>query len=936
MYKVKTYLSILGILISLSLLGQENGNMSREKLSFDKGWRFFKGDIPFPIVKGHRESYNNAKAAGATAAASANFNDKTWQSITLPHDWAVEGEFDKNENVSQGYRKRGIGWYRRQFKLAATDKGKHLEIQFDGIATHATIWLNGILIHRNFCGYTSMYLDITALAKYGDEVNTLAVRVDADAQEGWWYEGAGIYRHTWLLKRSPLHIATDGVYAHPIKIENTWKLPVEITLENSATSTTKANIEVSVLDAKGKTLVSQNTQNEIGILKKEVVNLNLSVDNPTLWTLENPYLYQVKTIVKQGDYILDSVVTNCGFRTIRFDADSGFFLNDKNIKIQGVCNHQDHAGVGVAVPESIVEFRLRKLKEMGVNAYRCSHHPPSVEFLDLCDKMGIMVMDENRNFNISSENLNQLRWMVRRDRNHPSIILWSVFNEEPMQGTEQGFEMVRRMSAEVKSLDSSRPVTAAMNGGLFSPKNVSQAVDVVGFNYQMQSYDRFHKENPTMKLTSSEDVSAFQIRGEYKTDKAKNIIADDDTEKAIWGSTHQKGWKMIDERPFLAGAFVWTGFDYRGEPSPFTWPTASSLFGAMDLCGFPKTAFYLHQAQWVKDKPILNIIPHWNWSDTTKSPIKVMVMSNADSVSLELNNKHFSGQKVNKYEMNTFNVPFQTGKLEAISYKNGKEITRNKVETTDVPVAIQLIPDRLSLIGDGQDAMPITVKVIDKNGLEVPTAQNHIKFSIKGGGKIIGVGNGNPNSHELEKVNERSLFNGLAQVIVQSLESSESIDLIATGEGLRPFTLSIPVAKVVPIPYVKVIQSNIQLNEWRMSAFSDTKPNPRQEIAENDMNSWFPTKAAELQIFKEGKYVLFQHQFSFTISNTDSKLHFKDLVGKAEIWLNDKLIYEKRTSEKEDIIIPFETQSQKSKLVVLIESEINKKAGLGGVVNIEF
>lgn len=930
---MKRNLFLLLLLLILSWKGE--GQTTSEKLSLDKGWKFFKGDIPFPIVKGHRESYNNAKAAGATAAASANFNDKTWQSITLPHDWAVEGEFDKNENVSQGYRKRGIGWYRRQFKLAATDKGKHLEIQFDGIATHATIWLNGILIHRNFCGYTSMYLDITALAKYGDEVNTLAVRVDADAQEGWWYEGAGIYRHTWLLKRSPLHIATDGVYAQPIKIENTWKLPVEITLENSATSTTKANIEVSILDAKGKTLVSQNTQNEIGVLKKEVVNLNLSVDNPTLWTLENPYLYQVKTIVKQGDSILDSVVTNCGFRTIRFDADSGFFLNDKNIKIQGVCNHQDHAGVGVAVPESIVEFRLRKLKEMGVNAYRCSHHPPSVEFLDLCDKMGIMVMDENRNFNISPEYMNQLRWMVRRDRNHPSIILWSVFNEEPMQGSEQGYEMVRRMNAEVKSLDDTRPVTAAMNGGLFATKNVSQAVDVVGFNYQMQSYDRFHKENPTMKLTSSEDVSAFQVRGEYKTDKAKNIMDAYDSERAIWGATHRNAWKAIAERPFLAGAFVWTGFDYRGEPSPFIWPSASSFFGAMDLCGFPKTAFYIHQAQWIKDKSIIHIAPHWNWADSVGKAIKVMVMSNADSLKLLLNSKLVAGQKVDKYEMNTFSVPYQKGKLEAVGYKNGKEISRTKVETSDEPFAVQLIPDRSFLNGDGQDAIPITVKVIDKKGREVPTAQNLIQFTIKGSGKIIGVGNGNPNSHELEKVNQRSLFNGLAQVIVQADEDTNTIELVASAEGLKPFILKIPVRKATIMPFVKIINSVVELNEWHISAFSDNKPNPAQEVAENDMNSWLPTKSAQLQLFTEGKYTLLRTNFSLNDGSKERKLVFKNLVGKAEFWLDNQLIFKKDNNESTTISVPFNGQNKSYKLVVLIETEKNQRAGLGGLVTIE-
>lgn len=665
----------------------------RERLSLDKGWKFFKGDIPFPVVKGHQASYDNAKAVNAPGDAAANFSDNAWPTVTLPHDWAVENPFDSSENVSQSYRKRGIGWYRRQFTVDSSDRGKHLEIQFDGIATHATIWFNGILIHRNWSGYTSFYLDITALATYGDERNTIAVRVDANPQEGWWYEGAGIYRHTWLVKRAPLHIVTDGVYAHPVRVGNAWTLPVEVKLAHTGHQPAKADVQVSLLDATGKTVVTTNMQTSVASLGEGVVRTTIPVDKPTLWSVESPYLYRVKTTVRQGATLVDSLTTTCGFRTIRFDADSGFYLNEKHVKLQGVCNHQDHAGVGVAVPDALWAFRLRKLKDMGVNAYRCAHNPPSAEFLATCDRMGMLVMDENRTFNTAPENTRQLQWMVRRDRNHPSIILWSVFNEEPMQGTEQGYEMVRRMSTEVKGLDTTRPVTAAMNGGMFTPANVSKAVDVVGFNYQQSLYDRFHRENPTMKLTSSEDASAYQVRGEYKTDKSQNILDAYDTERATWGATHRGAWKAIAERPFIAGEFVWTGFDYHGEPSPFTWPSASSFFGAMDLCGFPKTAFYIHQAQWVLDKPVLSMVPHWNWpTDSIGKPIKVMVMSNADSVQVVLNGKAVMGQRVDKYEMNTFAVPYTPGKLEAIGYKRGREVARTNVETTDSPACLTWYP----------------------------------------------------------------------------------------------------------------------------------------------------------------------------------------------------------------------------------------------------
>ena len=373
--------------------------------------------------------------------------------------------------------------------------------------------------------------------------------------------------------------------------------------------------------------------------------------------------------------------------------------------------------MGVAVPASMWDFKLRKLKELGANAYRCAHNPPSNEFLDACDRIGILVMDENRNFNSSPEYMRQLQWMVRRDRNHPSVFLWSVFNEEPIQGTENGYEMVRRMSKEVKRLDLTRPVTAAMNGGQFEPTNVSQAVDVVGFNYSTDKYDLFHKENPTLKMISSEDVSGLMIRDIFLTDEKKHLIDSYDTQKPGWGNTHREGWEMIDKRSFLAGCFVWTGFDYRGEPTPYSWPTVSSNFGIMDQCGFPKTAYYLHQAQWLENKNILHLVPHWNWpADSIGKPIKVMALSNADSVKLMLNGKIISGKKVDKYEMNTWMVPYKPGKLEAVGYKNRKIVSHFKVETTGKPVRLQLTSDRNVILGDGRDAIPVTVEALDSKG----------------------------------------------------------------------------------------------------------------------------------------------------------------------------------------------------------------------------
>jgi len=793
-------LLLLLICVSCSRAGAQT-----EKLSFDKGWRFYEGDIPMPVIKGHGNSYNNAKAGKAWGAADPGFDDKEWMLLNLPHDWAVEQPFDSTANLSQGYRRRGIGWYRRNFKIDARDRGKYLEVQFDGVATHATVWFNGTLVSRNWCGYTSFYIDITPFVKYGGALNTLVVKVDAVQQEGWWYEGAGIYRHAWLVKRNPIHLITDGVYAQPVRRNKTdWVIPVEATLENITKVTGNVEVEAGLYNNEGKLIVQNRTNASITSLHQAVLKISLPVNNPQLWWVDHPALYSVRSTVRQDGKIIDEIATNCGFRTIKFTADSGFYLNDTYMKIKGTCNHQDHAGVGVAVPSSLWEFRIRKLKEMGSNAFRCAHNPPAKEFLDACDKQGLLVMDENRNFNTSPEYQRQLEWMLRRDRNHPSIILWSVFNEEPMQGTETGYEMVRRMSSVVKNFDTTRPVTAAMSDGQFTPLNVSTAVDVVGFNYNYESYDKFHEANPALLMTSSEDVSGLMQRDVYVTDNKKHLLAAYDTIRPYWGTTHRVGWRAVAERRFIAGCFVWTGFDYRGEPTPYDWPTAGSNFGIMDACGFPKTAFYLHQAQWITDRPILQLVPHWNWpDDSIGKPIKVMAFSNAEKVKLLLNGKMIGQQAVDKYEMNSWEVPYRPGKLEAIGYKDGKEVSRYAVETTGEPAAIQLIADRSSIAGDGWDAVPVTVQVVDAKGRLIRTANLPVDFETDGAGSIIGMGNGDPNCHEPEKGNKHSVYNGLAQVILQSKPGGHGqLILTARSGGLKPASITVDVKDAIPVQSV--------------------------------------------------------------------------------------------------------------------------------------
>jgi beta-galactosidase len=584
-------------------------------------------------------------------------------------------------------------------------------------------------------------------------------------------------------------------------------IPVEVTLDSSDKAPSTVEVESTLMDPAGKVVVRAGTRADVDPLKESVAKFTLPVTAPELWSLEKPALYSVRTVVKQNGAEVDNVTTQCGFRTIRFDPDKGFFLNDKHVELLGTCNHQDMAGVGVAVPDSMWDFRVRRLKEMGANANRCAHNPPAAEFLDACDRLGMLVMDENRDFGSAPENLRQLDWMVRRDRNHPSVVLWSVFNEEPSQGTEMGYEMVRRMSAVVKERDTTRPVTAAQSNSDLNPINASLAADVAGFNYVYYDFDKYHALHPTKPIFSSEDTSTVMTRDEYTSSRrGANPVLDSYDDTALqWGLTHRNAWKEVATRPFVAGTMVWTGFDYRGEPQPLSWPAAGSSFGCMDLCGFPKAAYYIHQAQWIQDRPILHLIPHWNWAGSEGKPIKVMALCNAEKVALILNGKPLEEKSVDKYQMATFEVPYESGKLEAVATTDGKEVARFAVETTGEPARLQLVTDRPSLAGDGCDAQPVTVEVVDAQGRVVPTASPSVKFELSGPGAIIGLNNGDPNCHEPEKGAQHSVFHGLAQVILQSgLASQGKLTLRATSEGLTPGEAVIDVAAAPARPAVPI------------------------------------------------------------------------------------------------------------------------------------
>ena len=931
---------LLALLVAFAPMLSAIGDATpRGRLSLNKGWLFHQGDIPFPEVTGHTMTYQSAKAGAALGAAAQAFDDTGWSEVDLPHDWASHSPISKYANIAQGYRERGFGWYRRHFQVDPADRGKHFELQFDGVSTHCTVWVNGTVVHRNWCGYTSFSADITPLLKYGDEFNSVAVRVDAEAQEGWWYEGAGIYRHTWLVKRSPVHIVTDGVFTQPLRApDGKWSIPAEVTIANSGGKHAKPKVEVTLLDPEGKPVGTASQSCEVAALGGATAKLTLAVKNPRLWSVDSPTMYSVKTVLKDGDSVLDETVTPAGFRTLRFDAATGFYLNDKPLKIQGVCVHQDHAGVGVAMPDSMWEFRVRKLKEMGVNAIRCSHHPPAAEFLQVCDRLGMLVMDEARNFKTSPEYIRQLEWMVRRDRNHPSVFMWSVFNEEPFQGTEVGYEMTRRLVAAVKRLDTTRPVTAAMSGGYLTPLNVSHAVDVMGFNYHQKEYDAFHKLYPNLPILRSEDTSGFITRGEYESNMEKQTADSRDTYAARWGATHRDGWKKIAERPFIAGGFVWTGFDYAGEPTPFEWPSASSSSGIYDLCGFPKSAFFIHQAHWRKDKDVLEVIPHWNWPGREGQSIRVMALSNADTVELFLNGKSLGEKPVDPIDMVEWDVTYEPGVLLAVGKKHGCEVSRKLVETTGDADSLELVPDRNTISGDGRDAMPVTVRAVDAKGREVPTAMNPVKFSLQGGADIIGLGNGDPRCHEPQKGNQRSLFNGLAQVILQTREgASGSLTLRAESAGLAPAELKIPIRAAPSPPSFPTARYEQRIERgWKASPGFASKPDPLIKFDSNDMNTWATVTPGTPLVRSGGPWSAFSASFEpfANMQRDGGVLAFRGILGKAEVWIDGKLAATKAEFDDPPLVAPFLSGNTNRSVRILFESDADKPVGFTAPISV--
>jgi beta-galactosidase len=743
---------IAGACAALWATSPAAADSAREHVSLDANWKFHLGD-DWPDAL-HLE--NSGTGSGP---ASGQFADSYWRVVNVPHDWAVELPFDEAADGSHGFKMLGgkyptnsIAWYRRAFELPTEDEGKRIWLTFDGVFRDATVWVNGWCVRHHEGGYYPFREDITDVAHFGGR-NIVSVRVDATKTEGWFYEGAGIYRHVWLDMTAPLAIAPDGVFVQS-KFERNIpqgspEIAVEVRLLNTATNLTKAFVDCEIISPEGRSLKHISGPAKFERESSGDIELKAKLVSPILWSPESPKLYRLVTTVSVAGKVVDQLKTPFGIRTVGFDATNGFLLNGRHYELYGTCNHQDHAGVGAAIPDALQEFRVKKLKEFGCNAIRTSHNPPTPELLDVCDRLGMLVMDESRLMGGDSANMEKWDDQIRRDRNHPSVAIWNIANEQFMvQDTPPAANVARAMQNYVKQLDPLRPVTyASPEDDVF--RGINSVIEVRGWNYHYgPQMDRYHAAHPDQPNVGTEQASVVGTRGIYANDQPHGYVAAYDVVWPGWNTTAESWWSFFADRPWLSGAFVWTGFDYRGEPTPYWWPCVNSHYGILDTCGFPKDAFYYYQSWWTTNT-VLHLAPHWNWPGKEGQVVLVEAFSNCKQVELFLNGAPLGKQVVKPNLKLSWQVRYAPGTLKAKGFDaSGNVIAETKVETTGDATQIQLTPDRKTINADGDDVVMFTVSALDAQGRVVPVAQNKINFVTEGAGKIIGVGNGDPSCHE--------------------------------------------------------------------------------------------------------------------------------------------------------------------------------------------
>ena len=773
-------------------------NFSSRIVSFNSSWNFHLNDS----IK-DKDTINSSTM---------------WKTLNLPHDWSIEGKFDEKSpaGYSGGDLTGGLGWYKKTFKVALENKDKMTSIIFDGVYRNSQVWINGHFLGKRPNGYIGFQYDLSPYLNYGEKNNEIIVKVDNSKQpNSRWYSGSGIFRNVWLETTNKLYVDQWGTYITTPKVtKESASVHLENTLKNQNTSSKNAVITTTIFKNGSKvTLVTQNIT--IAANANQIENQDIIIKNPVLWSVEKPELYTAVTEVSVDSKIIDQYKTNFGIRNFKFDVDKGFILNGKQVKIKGVCMHHDLGPLGSAINTRAIERQLEILKEMGVNGIRTSHNPPAPELLDLCDKMGFIVMDEVFDMWKKSKtkydysmywdqwHAKDLQDQILRDRNHPSVFIWSIGNEIPEQWDATGGTITKELAGLTRNLDATRPITSALSPA--TKENsiaASGALDLIGYNYAHGSYAKHKEVFPGIPFIATETTSALETRGYYDavsdtikqwptrwdipltTGNLGNTVSAYDQVQTPWGSTHEATWKVIKKYDNLSGMYIWTGFDYIGEPTPYVWPSISSYFGIVDLAGFPKDIYYMYQSEWT-NKTVLHLFPHWNWKAGQNVDLWAYY-NNADEVELFLNGKSLGTKKKMGDDLHImWRVPFQAGTLKAVSRKNGKTVKETSIQTAGNPSKIKLTADRNTINADGNDLSFITVDITDEKGVLSPNANNEIQFSLKGNGKIVGVCSGDPVSHESYKGTKHTALNGKCLVIIQAGNKPEKLELTASANGLK-------------------------------------------------------------------------------------------------------------------------------------------------------
>jgi beta-galactosidase len=754
----------------------------RERTLLDADWRFHRGDVP-----------------SAEQVVAPGYDDAQWQQVHLPHDYVLDETYSDKNARSQGYLPYEVGWYRKHLVIPASELGRVLRLDFDGVFRDSEVWMNGQRLGGHPGGFTPFSFDIGKVAHYGSD-NVISVRVDPRQFEGWWYQGGGIYRHVYLTALAPLHVAQWGTYVIS-KVPDGDKgadaeadLTIQTTVENASGARANCGVVSEILGPDGHSLATIKSAQPLAAGGEHEVVQQARLPHPRLWSVQSPQLYELRTTVLQDGKPVDSTRTTFGIRTIAFDVNKGFFLNGKHVEIYGAANHQDFVATGIAVPDSLQPWRVAQLKKLGSNGWRTAHNPPNEAVLDACDRQGMLVMDENRHLGDTQlqktptgtgySDLSDLSTMIRRDRNHPSVIMWSMCNEENLQGTPEAARIMSAMMDVVHRYDRTRPITSAMNGRggekIFLGHGIANVEDIIGVNYNYKSFDAIHQRHPDKPMFGSEDSNEKTTRGEYANDRARGMSSA--------YNLSEKTWQSIATRPYMAGIYVWTGFDYKGEPNPYGWPDVSNNTGLLDVCGFPKDKGYYFESCW-SDTPMVHLMPaSWNAAGKEEGKnVRVLAFSNAPRVELFLNGKSLGSKDVPRNGHAEWDVPYQPGQLLAKAYAaDAKVAATEQLETTGAPARIILSCDRTTLAADGEDTVVAPVSIVDEKGRVVPDADNRVEFRLEGDGRVLGVGNGNPADHDPDRSKNRKAFHGLCAAVVQAGSRPSHLRLTATSPGLAP------------------------------------------------------------------------------------------------------------------------------------------------------